>query len=42
MEVREVTIYIAIPHLSPIGLSVIHQANEKYVKCYIPTLPFAD
>jgi len=23
--------YIAIPHLSPIGLSVIHQADEKYV-----------
>jgi len=23
--------YIAIPHLSPIGLSVIHQADEKHV-----------
>ncbi len=31
MEVREVTIYTAIPHLSPIGLSVIHQADEKHV-----------
>jgi len=31
MEVREVTMYTAIPHLSPIGLSVIHQADEKHV-----------
>jgi len=23
--------YRAIPHLSPIGLSVIHQADEKHV-----------
>jgi len=23
--------YTAIPHLSPIGLSVIHQADEKHV-----------
>ncbi len=30
--------YRAIPHLSPIGLSVIHQADEKHVECYIPTL----
>ncbi len=29
--------YRAIPHLSPIGLSVIHQADEKHVECYIPT-----
>jgi len=32
------TMYRAIPHLSPIGLSVIHQADEKHVECYIPTL----
>ncbi len=25
------TMYRAIPHLSPIGLSVIHQTDEKYV-----------
>ncbi len=25
------TMYRAIPHLSPIGLSVIHQADEKHV-----------
>jgi len=31
------TIYRAIPHLSPIGLSVIHQADEKHVECYILT-----
>jgi len=31
MEVREVAMYRAIPHLSPIGLSVIHQADEKHV-----------
>jgi len=31
------TMYRAIPHLSPIGLSVIHQADEKHVECYIPT-----
>ncbi len=36
------TMYRAIPHLSPIGLSVIHQADEKHVECYILTLPFAD
>jgi len=30
--------YRAIPHLSPIGLSVIHQADEKHVECYIPTI----
>jgi len=34
--------YIAIPHLSPIGLSVIYQADEKHIKCYILTLLFAD
>jgi len=32
------TMYRAIPHLSPIGLSVIHQADEKHVECYIPTV----
>jgi len=25
------TMHTAIPHLSPIGLSVIHQADEKHV-----------
>ncbi len=25
------TMYRAIPHLSPIGLSVIHQADKKHV-----------
>jgi len=34
------TIYRAIPHLSPIGLSVIHQADEKNVECYIPTIGY--
>jgi len=28
---ERLTMYRAIPHLSPIGLSVIHQANEKHV-----------
>ncbi len=40
MEVREVTIYIAIPHLSPIGLSVIHQADEKHVDVTFQRLLF--
>ncbi len=39
---ERLTMYRAIPHLSPIGLSVIHQADKKYVECYIPTLPFTN